>query len=302
MLKWAIFGGGGVLFTGLEFSTNIAHVIENWTFGKELYKELADPDRPLLTHLFGASDASETAIVPARHHPFQELELGKLGYDNEVACAASYISALFDKPRKIETVNEIMKIPPGANVVVFGSQVSNFVARDILGDPFDSRIVTRVAVPMKPYKAKGSYSLRWNLCSDNDAPTITRRQYNRDWQYKPHAILDFHSGAVIASDTQANSDLLLVTVIPWDFEARNRIVIFGGLHGAGTLATKKILQGEAHSELRKLEAEIGDHRCFQALFDVKCINGQPKQVSLRDVQALDWSGDSSTGKTELRKA
>ena len=85
---------------------------------------------------------------------------------------------------------------------------------------FDSHIVTRVAVPMRPYTAKGSYLLRWNLCSDNDAPTITRHQYGRDWQYKPHAILDFRSGAVIGSDPQI-SDLLLVTAIPRNFEARN---------------------------------------------------------------------------------
>ena len=61
-------------------------------------------------------------------------------------------------------------------------------------------------------------------------PSKTRQQYGRDWQYKPHAVLDFRSGAVLGSDTQI-SDLLLVTAIPWNFEARNRIVIFGGLHG-----------------------------------------------------------------------
>jgi hypothetical protein len=143
--------------------------------------------------------------------------------------------------------------------------------------------------------------LRWNLCSDNDAPSKTRQQYGRNWQYKPHAILDFRSGAALSSDPQI-SDFLLVTAIPWNFEARDRIVIFGGLHGPGTLAAKKLLQGEARGELAKLQKEIGGRRCYQALFDVKCANGQPTQVSLLDVQVLDWSSDSSTGRTELGKA
>jgi hypothetical protein len=300
MLRWIGAAATGSAVTGSLLTLEISHnLIGVGSFLLEKFREHKEVDIKLLKRLFGVLNDSDTAIVPARHHPFQPLPNGSLGYDIEVSCANSYMQTMLPAPAKLSNVVGLIEIYPSDNVVAFGSQVSNFVSRSVLGDPFTSKIVSRVPVPMNSGIPNGSFRLRWNLCVDSGAESLSRHQYGRDWVYKPNSISDFHLGRPLSQPNLEDGDFLLVTVLPRDTTTNARVVIFGGLHGAGTLATKLLFEKPLHADLLQLQQSIGNASYYQALFDVKCIKGEPTGIRLRDAQALVWDNDPSIGYAEI---
>jgi hypothetical protein len=239
------------------------------------------------------------AIVPARNHPFVLPDKGAAGYEIEVSCAGAYMRRLYGTVYQEETVNGLVQIYPGDSIAAFGSQVSNLVVRDVLGNPFSSNVLRRVPIPPASTNPGGSFSLRWNLCSNPKAPCRVRRQYGRDWKYKPHVFWDFEDGKPIQPENDEKADLLLVTVLPRNPETQARIVIFAGLHGPGTRATCLIFDNPPVRDLRGWRADLdtlktlGTNTSYQALFDVEVKDGMPINLHLRAAKPLRWSSDPS---------
>lgn len=277
---------GGVIAT-------IADFVAIGSFVRDEHRRMVDTDDKVLARLFGARTNADVAVVPARHHPFWELADGAPGYEIETRCAAAYLRRFYGTSYKVEKVDGLPEIFPGNNVAAFGSQVSNVVTRDILGNPFASDIRTRVPVPVGSDNPTGSISLRWNLSSDPEAPSRVRRQYEVDWEYKPHMFLDLHRSKGVRPKDDKTSDLLLVTALPRDPATGARVVIFGGIHGAGTQAAELLLGSPPLQELYALEKTIGNAPHYQALFSVEVKDNRPIRVRLEEAQPLTWSRDPS---------
>jgi hypothetical protein len=227
------------------------------------------------------------ALRAAAEHPYKSPAAvmgladftGRSWYPLEVACCAAYAKR-FQPPEGVSLQHSgLLQLMPDENVILFGSQVSNVVTRLIFGNPFMG--AERFDVPVKcaalhrrgivedRWKAR----VRWNLHS-RGSDTIERTQFGDRWVTRDHYIADDHTHQtftpVSGADGVKINDYLLLTRLPRRRSCRGpTITIFAGVHGAGTLASLKLLGDAPLSELEKVRDAVRGQRFYQALFEAK---------------------------------
>jgi hypothetical protein len=285
-LRWLIGGGAFMFVSNLE--DNIAFL--------ERVGRLADPDvDPEILHaLFGAAPAPSGAIIPSGDHPFDIPPPGKTWYPIEEACSVTY-QMRFAADAVLRRVAGRPRLRPQDSVIAFGSQVSNLYVRDILGNPWQDQPVFHVAGP------GWSTDLHWNLHSPPDAPTASRRQYGNIWITVEHEIVS-GSGAVYQvnyEDGVARNDYLLITSLPRGAaENPQRSLIFGGIHGAGTLSAQRLLHEPPARLLQDIFTHVGGARHYQALIRVAVRTddsneAKPGAIDLIDARPLELAFERS---------
>ncbi len=254
----------------------------------------------ILARICGAYVEDGVALVPAAHHPFKtpkEIKYTEIQgktvlnrtsfrfYEVERRCGEAYYDKFYKSRLSIRSVENLDDVFEDETAILFGSQVSNWSARDILGSPWRNDV--NLDVKMEG----GSVELMWNLVSPIDADNITYRHYMMEWRTKPHLIED-RQGRIyqaLFKDNVPNTDYLLVTAIPRKMDSAARVIVFSGVHAAGTLATKFLLERPPDSVLEALhDARLGAY--FQVLFKVNVAadsNGHPHPVGLELVDCTN---------------
>jgi len=246
-----------------------------------------EADFLLLKRLFGGGASPSESLSPARNHPFRPLKANEPAYPIEAECCAAYIDAFY-KQYSIRKVNGFPQIRPDDSVVIFGSQVSNFSTRAILGNPFSSSVTSYLE--MKGIRNRLRIPLRWNLYMPVDAPVEYRRQYGVDWKFRSYVLKDFRCKSSIFSRKKAGeveTDYLLITVLPRYEVGPQKLVIFGGIHGPGTHAAAKIFRQPPMSELCKLEKVLSKAPYYQALFEVSVIKNEKQELEPDKITFLE---------------
>jgi hypothetical protein len=281
-----------LLYVGASILAVTSSLISHYEFIRNIVRKASETDSELLARLFGTIPGHNTALAPARHHPFRPLKENEAVYPIEAECCRAYL-AQFAGSYEERSVNGILNIYPKDNVVLFGSQVSNLVTRDILGNPFANEPLSNV-VYQESGKFIGHIPLRWNMLEDANSPLRVRRQYGKDWHFKDHSFYDFRDNSYLKLNNYDKEDFLLITSLPRWTEESLRVLIFSGLHGAGTLSTALLLHDPPLKELRRLATLTGGNSHYQALFRV-ILNTDPmtselgpKSMELLDAQPLVW--------------
>lgn len=282
----AITGGQCWLITGgiLGYLANIEDLIGLFTRVERFVDPDVDPQK--LTALFGAGPAPAAAILPAGDHPFVRPAGGKTWYPIEEACSVAY-QRRFAGHIALRKVQGFPRLQPGDSAIVFGSQVSNLTARHLLGNPWRPEPLFSLVGP--GWSAK----LHWNLHSPPDAPRSERRQYGGHWLTVEHEIVSANS-EVYRADKKGlqQEDYLLITALPRAGARSERTIIFGGIHGAGTLAAERLFRQPPPHLVTALFDAIEGARHYQALVRVavaRDAKGEPipGRLDLVDARPLD---------------
>ncbi len=255
---------------------------------KSFIKEFFDigADEQLLRQIYGVGVGGSAALVPAANHPWKRPPEGMSWYPTEEKCCEIFRSR-FLKDYKLRTVTEYPQIKPDDSLYLYGSQVANLLTRALLGAPWQCEPILTVNTH------EWSTELRWNLHSPSNAPLIERIQFGQFWQTLNHVIVDrrgqpFQPRAGVG---WMEDDYMLMTVLPRFAKGQQRIFIFAGIHGPGTLAGGLLMANPPMAELRKMMKQTCGEPYFQALFKVAVQqNGQgeyiPVSMELVEAEAL----------------
>jgi hypothetical protein len=243
--------------------------------------------RQRLARLIGAGQTTSVALMPARDHPFKPLPEGLFAYEIEGACMTAYADRLWPDVR-MRTVHGFPQVRPDDTLVLFGSQISNQRAREHFGNPFRHEPTTHAM-----YGADGDLrrvTLRWNLFSPPGTAQMIRQQYGGDWVAGEHRLLDFAERCDVV-DQAGGRDYFLLTAIPRYAEGPQRVIMFGGLHGAGTRGGTEWLAAPDPADLAAIERKTSGSPYYQALFEVSVDerDGElmPVGLNLLDACALE---------------
>jgi len=246
-----------------------------------------DSDITLLSNYFYIGEGHDIALAPAADHPLEPLPERIKWYEIETNCCAAYTNRFWEnlKPRKVNTYPEIRK---DDNIIAFGSSVSNIISRKYLGNPFDEKPLLEIVQP--DWKT----NLHWNHFTP-DAEIKMISQYGKEWPSGNHTIVD-SSGKIYKSNYTKNKiqldDYLLVTCLPRYSYGKQRILIFGGQHGAATSATETIFKYPPQSILEEMDRLLERSPYYQALFHItveydESNNIKPKRIEWVKARPLD---------------
>lgn len=250
----------------LGLGTATIALIANIGGTRSLLKEFfdADADEQLLREIFGVGTSISAALVPAANHPWKRPPEGMNWYPIEEACCDAFRSR-FLRNARLRTVTGFPQIRRDNTLYLFGSQVSNIIARYYLGHPI--RQEPNLAIQTADWRA----SLRWNLHTPVDAPSAERIQYGELWTTKKHVIVDRNGEQIEACSISGvtQDDYLLLTVLPRFSTGPERVFIFGGIHGPGTRAAGLLFAVPPVTSLRRLLRDTRSEPYYQALFHVR---------------------------------
>lgn len=260
-------------------------------------QELGKEESSLLKALFLPVDTLPwIAAVPASAHPFHPLGKDESWYQIEFEAAQAYGARFIPPTACVRTVSGFPCVRPADSLVLFGSQVSNVAARRILDKPWEVPCLEAVGERCD-WKAR----LHWNIYTPQDAPIRTIIEYGKLWKSKGHQVV-VRGGEVLQSSYDKMEhqldDFLLVTRLPRYWRGPNEkamVIIFAGLHGAGTQASRSLLLNPPMDELQKIISKIGHVPFYQALFYVECMSDKvgevrPKKIVLIDASPLEIIG------------
>jgi len=235
------------------------------------------------------------SLVPANFHPNKPLAPFEF-YPIEKECSICYKECLLgDRP--VQWIEKYSNIDPNNSIIAFGSQKANMISRRFLGNPYVKTPVFSLDDDQKNYYGWNTI-FHWNFFDLCDNQTSTINQYGIDWESGHHQFVPSgKSGEKYEStySTNANNielqdnDFLLITSIPRNVKYRNRIIIFEGLHGAGTKAAKLLFSYPNIKLLRNIQVAINSNRFFQALLhvDVGYPNGDNNEAEPSKLQLID---------------
>lgn len=276
-------GWGGAAATGLGFAADVLGVT---SFVEAGHDEADAETLERLASLVGASDGGGIALVPARDHPFKPLAPTQPAYAIEAECMKAY-AGRFWPDANVRQVRGYPRLRADDSVVLLGSPVSNLVSRQHFGNPFRD-----LPEQYARYGASNELSirLRWALHSPLEAADLAFDQYGTRWLTKEHRLRDFANRETLSAavgDSEPTTDYLLLTAIPRFADGPQRIVMFSGLHGAGTRGAALLLKQPHRPDLKDLEQHLQGHPYFQALFEVtvKPRGGELEPTRLRLVDA-----------------
>lgn len=205
---------------------------------------------------------SALAVKGPQGAPF--VTTGREGYRREEEVKEAYGAFIYERSQRrcnlVQDASALLKAggaaTAGGSVVAFGSQMSNSYVRMIMGDA--KRDQPRFDVDLADYHGR----LRWNAYLPINAPSTMSMQDGHRWPQGESRI-----GGLDDKDNKY-PDYLLVTVLPTGLAEQGRIIIFAGLHGPGTSATKLLLSPESWRDLRRVSRQMRGERAFQLLFGV----------------------------------
>lgn len=281
-LRWLIGGTALGFVSNLEdnigFIERIAGLVE------------PDVDPEILQALFGPSPASSAAILPASDHPFAPPPSGETWYPIEKACSEAY-QMRFAAVAALRRVSGYPRLNSQDCAIAFGSQISNLYVRSILGNPWLDQPMFHLG------DSDWSTQLRWNLHCTQKATAVSRLQYGDAWLTKEHEIVSRENEVyrVHYEDGIATDDYLLITALPKAAAGDpQRSIIFGGIHGAGTLSAEKLLNSPPARLLKEIFQSVKGERYYQALLRIAVVTNdtneaRPGKVELVDARPLELS-------------
>jgi hypothetical protein len=288
-LRWTRLLGQAVVSQAAAWF-KIDKILETIEGGRRRYEE---EDMSLLESLFLPLDISPwISAVPAADHPFQPLSKGELWYQIEGEAAGAYAETFVWPKASVRFNSKFASIKPSDSLVLFGSQVSNVLVRNILGDPWQ-RPSFEALGERNDWKAQ----LHWNIYTPQDAPIREIIEYGIPWKSQGHQLIRQVGKPYESYYGQEGQldDYLLVTRLPryWrDPNKKAMVIIFAGLHGAGTRASQELLLRPPINELQKVHKKVGSTPFYQALFYVKCVTNDlgevwPKKITFVDARPID---------------
>jgi hypothetical protein len=243
--------------------------------------------RQRLGRLVGAGETASVALMPARDHPFRPLPQEHVAYEIEGGCMTAYAERLWPGVRP-RIVRGFPQTRPDDTLVLFGSQISNQRAREHFGNPFAQEPTTHATYGTS--REPRRVPLRWNLSSPPGTAQVIRQQYGGDWAGGEYRLLDFAERCDVVEQA-GGRDYFLVTAIPRYAEGPQRVIMFAGLHGAGTRGATDWLAAPDPVDLAAIERKSSGSPYYQALFEVPVEqrDGElvPAGVNLLDACALE---------------
>ncbi|MGO9648245.1 MAG: hypothetical protein ACLPOO_09325 [Terriglobales bacterium] len=248
-------------------SVGVTYMSSSYNAGKlivGLCEYVHDTDNKLLLQLLGPGDSPSTALIPAGNHTWMKPPEGTYWYSLDASCAEAYRERFL----RTSTFRKIQGFPnagPEDSLGLFGSQTSNLGTRILLGNPFRDRPSFDVARP--GWRTR----LHWNLHASAGLGTTERKQFGVLWR-EPNYHMVGSDGKVFeprAGIDWVEDDYLLITVLPRYSKGPQRILVFAGCHGEGTLGAAKLLADPPLRELRKLDKRLHGEPWYQALFHVE---------------------------------
>jgi hypothetical protein len=213
-----------------------------------------------------------SAVVKTGRESYRREEVVKTAYGEFLyarsrrRCGLVQDASLLLRAGGVATSNE--------SVVAFGSQVSNSYVRAIMGEA--RRVEPRLDVELADYRGR----LRWNIHLPPGAPETISVQNKIVWKGALSKI------AGLGSDENKFPDYLLVTVLPTGFNEQGRIIMFAGLHGPATSATKMLLSPERWTALREVSKQMRGERAFQLLFGVEVQESSDRRREPSDIKFI----------------
>jgi len=245
-----------------------------------------DSDENLLFNLFGPGRTQSVALIPAAHHKWKAPPKGMYWYPLDGACADAYRQR-FSPEAVLRTVPGFPHVAPQDGIALFGSQMSNLYTLELLGDPFQEKPNLEVV------KSGWMVDLWWNVhCPPGMSETERQQLGQRLSEPNQHVI--GRDGTTFEPKVGMGwiaDDYLLVTVLPKYSRGFQRVVVFAGCHGEGTLSAGEMLAQPPVPELQQLQRRIQGEPWYQALFHVsirKTPSGDflPNAVKLVDAKPL----------------
>jgi hypothetical protein len=257
---------------------------------KKRCQEVSPRAQALLEQLFfvGGND-NYTVLLPACDHPGKRLRTWQCFYELEMDAAETYVGRFFGNTH-FYPVEGFPRIHRDDDVVIIGSQVSNASARALLGEVQHRDPVFQLA--------HGGWrtELHWNLVTPESAPRTTIVEFRGRRESQAHVIyetgtLEPYASRVDPAKTRYLDDYLLVTTLPVRKGARQRVLIFCGLHGAGNRAVGLILREPPLDLLEEAARQIAGAPFFQMLLRVETMPDRrgeslPSCLELIEARAL----------------
>jgi hypothetical protein len=237
---------------------------------KKRCQEVSATEQKLLERLlFVGGNNNHTALLPSDDHPGKPLRPWQCFYELELDAAQTYASRFF-RNTQFYPVKGFPLLSPDDDVVIIGSQVSNLAARTLLGKVHQKEPVFRIA--------HGGWrtELHWNLFTPEDAPLTTISEFGGPRKSSAHVICEKGNPVPYEAErdparTRYVDDYLLVTTLPRRKERKQRVLIFSGLHGAGTRSVDLILREPATGLLEKAARQIAGAPYFQMLLHLETV-------------------------------
>lgn len=165
------------------------------------------------------------------------------------------------------------------NFISLGSPNSNFLTRSVLGYKYINEKVPELGLEKKDL----FFDLPFEYILDSEyllsqGATYKRKIKNKILVGTNWAIRDNINGVVIVPETlkdgRLKNDYLLITVLPNYLSkneniSMNKIIIFGGAHGTGTMAIELLFRDKEKLEIIKNRTKRIDY--FQVLIKIKSV-------------------------------
>jgi hypothetical protein len=197
-----------------------------------------------------AADDSKSLPVPAGHDTYANEEY-----------AAGAIRDLGQPSRDFRLYKDPFDILPDHSIIAIGSGYSNRLTRLVMGHPSDPHFYYSgagfaVELPYSIYEIPGE--------------RVVRLEDGRHFETSRRAIVAKDRTAWlprVKASGEIDSDLLLVTLMPWSTAGRD-LLVFAGVHGPAVMAVRGLLFDIRLDDLRRLADRVRGHRYFQAAFEI----------------------------------
>jgi hypothetical protein len=251
----------------LAGSTVISTGLSAWMYESARQEKIKKTEEALLKNLFCPEGlAPWYALIPANDHPLHPLPEGQDFYPIESEAAASYQDR-FSQGATVRKVNGNPWSRPDDNLVFFGSQVSNKHARRYLGKSTKQSPTFKIKNPYGQWQAE----LHWNIHTPQNAPIRKIIQNSEPWNSRGHRIASVYGNLDSYEsiyNPQQQDDYILITRLPRYKQGNQYIIVFAGLHGAGTRATSKIFEQPPSNVLEKIKQKTSGEPFYQAVLKV----------------------------------
>ena len=233
-------------------------------------QEISATEQALLEQLFLVGrNNNYTALLPSDDHPGRLLRSWQPFYELEMDAAQTYASRFFGNTAFCP-VSGFPPLHPDDHMVIIGGQVSNLVARTLLGKADPVVPVFRIA------HGEWHTELHWNLLTPQNTALVTISEFRGPRKSAAHVICErgnprWYESKIDPTRTRYLDDYLLVTALPRRKGGKQRALIFSGLHGPGARAIDLILREPPTDLLSKAAQQIAGAPYFQMLLHLETI-------------------------------
>jgi hypothetical protein len=222
----------------------------------------------------GIESGGRIQLIPSDDHPKLVRPEGLFA---STAVAYRAIAQFFPMSSEAKVVEAAFPVGLQMLPIAVGASNSNQLTRLVLGHPEKPRwrwlgageeASRHSRVPVggqQGFLAELPFSIEYT------GESITRLREGQQHQTRASGVArPNHEWVAVPKKTRAGkqtSDVLLITRVPWDCLGGCDVVIFAGLHGAGTRAVEHVLY-HAAQEVGKLADQLENAQHFQAVFEI----------------------------------